>query len=45
MQFQTYIDIQKEVREHIEKKKRDGIVRGGERAAIQDDASFFISKT
>ena len=45
MQFQTYIDIQKEVREHIEKKKRYGIVEGGEKVVIEDDASFFIYKT
>ena len=45
MQFQTHIDIKKEVRAHIEKKKRDGKVGGGKKGVIEDNASFFISKT
>ena len=45
MQFQAHNDIKKEVRAHIEQKKRDDEVGGCETGVIEDDASFFFSKT
>ena len=43
MQFQAHNDIKKEVRAHIEQKKRDDEVGGCETGVIEDDASFFFS--
>ena len=45
MHFQAHNDIKKEVRAHIEQKKRDDEVGGCETGVIEDDASFFFSKT